>query len=481
MAPIDVLVAAGAAQPGPPGYSAVIERFEHQTSVHDLPIDLSTREIVDLYAALNAQSLQGIIKVSIVHRSDGRPQLRIVTDRRVGFGSVGRGADRLFVRVRPKIDTQRFLELAFIAGVLPKFDLQTDVSVADFADVLRWMLELFVGSMEKMIATGGLRPTHERVNRVLSNRIRGKLSIPGFMASLAKGRPDQIPCEFSALVLDNAANRLLKWALAATTKMSRELHDDALVQARLALIERHFRDVSLVRPSRTSLERDTVLPPNQRHYAGVVRIAKMLLLNFHVDSSPGFLPSLSLSMNMHEIYERSFWNLVARHETDAHSKPAWRLGFNPLEGRASQLSVQFEPDIFVRGSTGRHPMVIDTKWKNAVQPYQTESMVRPSTSDIYQVATYASTVLRDQSTTKKCLAVLMYPSLVDCTPMEHRIAVGDFETVIVVMGWNVSRPPHEEIKAIWARLESLRSIEPAIIVPPKDEGPVRGTMVDVAR
>jgi 5-methylcytosine-specific restriction endonuclease McrBC regulatory subunit McrC len=473
MAPTDVLIAAGAAQPGTLSYSAVIDRFEHQTSVHDLPIGLSTREIVDLYAALNARSLQGIIKVSIVHRSDGRPQLRIVTDGRVGFGSAGRGSDRLFVRVRPKIDTQRFLELASIAGVLPKFDLQTSVSVANFADILRWMLELFVGSMEKMVATGGLRPTHERVNRTLSNRIRGKLSVPGFMANLAKGRPDRIPCEFSALVLDNGTNRLLKWAIAATSKMSRELGNDPIVSARLALLDRHFRDVSLVQPSRAFLERDTVLPPNQRHYADVVRIARMLLLNFHVDSSPGLVPSLSLSVNMHEIYERSFWNLVARLETDACSKPAWGLGFAPLGGGASQLSVRFEPDIFVRGSTARHPMVIDTKWKSAVQPYQTESIVRPSTSDIFQIATYATTVLRDQSAAKKCIAVLMYPSLVECSSMEHRIAVGDSEAVIVVMGWNVSRPPHEEIRAIWARLETIRLIERATIFTSPNEGVVR--------
>lgn len=466
MAPNDVLLTVGAARPGPSGYSAVVDLFEHQTSVHDLPIDLSARQIVDLYAALNAESLQRLFKVSIVHRSDGRPQLRIDTDRRVGFGSAGRGADRLFVRVRPKIDTRRFLELALIADVLPRFDFQTSVSVADFADILRWMLELFVGSMERMIARGGLRPTHERVNRVLTNRVRGKMSIPGFMTSLAKGRPDRIPCEFSALVLDNAVNRILKWGLAAATKISRDLQDDALVRTRIASIERHFRDVPLVRPTRATLERNTVLPPNQRHCADAIRIAKMLLLNLHVDSSPGLVPSLSLAMNMHEIYERSFWKLFARHEPGAQAKPAWRLEFTSVGTRSSGLSVQFQPDIFVRASVGRHPLVIDTKWKSAVQPYQTESLIRPSTSDIYQVATYASTVLRDQSATKKCLAVLLYPSLVDCRTMRHRIAIGDFETLVVVMGWNVSRPPHEEIQAIWTRLESLRSTESAPVVSP---------------
>jgi 5-methylcytosine-specific restriction endonuclease McrBC regulatory subunit McrC len=244
--------------------------------------------------------------------------------------------------------------------------------------------------------------------------------------------------------------------------MSRDLDDNAVIQARIALIERRFRDVSLVRPTRAALERDTVLPPNQRHYADVVRIAKMLLLKFHVDSSPGFLPSLSLSMNMHDNYERAFWKLFERHEANAQAKPAWRLEFSPLAGRTSGLSVQFEPDIFVRASPGRHPMVIDTKWKSAVQPYQTESLIRPSTSDIYQVATYASTVLRGQTATKRCLAVLMYPSLVDCTTLEHRISVGDFETVVVVMGWNVSLPPQDAILAIWTRLDSLRSVEPAI-------------------
>lgn len=459
MTPTEILLAVGAAHAGPGRYSAVVDLSEHQSSAFDLPADLSAREIADLYALLAAQSLQDLLTVSVVHRADGRPQLRIGTDCRIGFGSARCGFDRLFVRVRPKIDARRFLELAFIAGALPKFDLETEVSDADFSDVLRWMLELFVRSLEEMLGTGGLRPTHERVERVLRNRVRGKLLIPAFMANLAKGRPDRIPCQFSALVFDNPANRLLKWALAAVGKMARELDEDALVDARVTSLERHFREVPLVRPSRATLERDIILPPNQRHYADVVRISKMLLLGFHIDSSPGATPSISLSVNMYNIFERAFWILFKRHSTAAQAKPSWNLDFAAVDG-APGLSVRFEPDIYVRSSMGRAPLVVDTKWKSAVQPYQTESLIRPSTSDIYQVATYASSVLRDQSTIKRCFAALMYPSLVDCTTLEHRIAIADCETIVIVMGWNLARPPREAVADIWTYLDGLRSLDP---------------------
>lgn len=458
MAPTEILLAVGAARTGPAGYAAVVDLFEHQTGVFDLPLELSGRDMSDLYAFLNAQSLQSLLKVSIIHRADGRPQLRIVTDCRVGFGSARSGMDRLFVRVRPKIDTQRFLELAFIAEALPTFDLQTEVSAADFADVLRWMLELFVRSMEEMIAKGGLRPTHERVDQVLRNRVRGKLQIPAFMVSLAKGRPDRVPCQFSALVFDNRANRLLKWALTASGKISRELVRDARMGARVTALERHFRDVPLDRPSRSTLQREDVLPPNQRHYSEAVRIAKMLLSGFHVDSAPGAIPSISLSVNMNAIFERAFWNLSKECQVSARPKPKWRIDFVAAGGVAG-LSVSFEPDIYVPSSAERAPLVLDTKWKSAVQPYQTESLIRPSTSDIYQVATYAASVLRDQSLAKRCFAVLMYPALVDCTALEHRIDVGGFETIVIVMGWNVARPARQAVSEIWASLDALTSID----------------------
>jgi 5-methylcytosine-specific restriction endonuclease McrBC regulatory subunit McrC len=455
MAPTEILLAIGAAEAGPAGYAASVDLFEHQTALFDLPLELSGSDTADLNAFLSAQSLQGLLKVGVVHRPDGRPQLRIVTDSRVGFGSARSGMDRIFVRVRPKIDTQRFLELAFLADTLPTFDLQTDVASADFGDILRWMLEIFVRSMERLIAQGGLRPTHERVNQVLRNRVRGKLQIPAFMASLAKGQPDRIACQFSALVFDNRANRLLKWALAAAGKMSRDLIPDARFDARLVALERHFGEVPLVRPSRSALEREDVLPPNQRHYAPVIRIAKMLLAGFHVDSSAGAVPSISLSADMNVIFERAFWNLTKINVASARPKPSWRMDFAAAGGTPG-LFVNFEPDIFVPPSPDRAPLVVDTKWKSAVQPYQTESLIRPSTADIYQVATYAGSVLRDQSATKRCFAVLMYPSLVDCAVLDHRIKIGDFETIVVVMAWNVAQSPLQAVGKIWEYLDALR-------------------------
>lgn len=477
MAPDAILLAAGAAKAGSIGYSAVIDLFEHQASVHDLPSGLTAAEIADIYGALNAPSLRDLLKVTIAHRADGRPQLRLVTDRRVGFGASGRGANRLFVRVRPKIDTRRFLELAFLADVLPRFDFPTHTSAADFADVLRWTLELFLSTLEKTIASGGLRPTHERVTQVLRNRVRGKLQVPAFMASLAKGHPDRIPCQFSALVLDNSANRLLRWTLDAAAKMSRDLDDGGMVSARAALLERHFREVTLVRPSRAALKRETVLPPNQRHYADVVRVAKLLLTHFHVDASPGVVPSLSLSMNMHDVYERAFWKLLSKQVTDAQAKPKWRLGFSSIHDPRVGLSVELEPDVFVPASPGRYPLVVDTKWKNAVQPYQTESLVRPTTSDIYQVASYASTVLRDQHDIRKCVAVLLYPSLVECTTMEHRIVVGEFETLVLVAGWNVSRPPHEAVAELCSLFDALRVTDINDMAVPGDDVSTEGTVI----
>lgn len=480
MTPSAILLSAGAATVTSASYSAVIDLFEHQTSIHDLPPDLSAKEIKDLYVALNARSLQDLLQVTIAHRADGRPQLRLVTDRRVGFGASGSSTDRLFVRVRPKIDTRRFLELAFIADVLPRFDIPIHASSDNFADVLTWMLKLFLGTLEKTIASGGLRPTHERVNQVLRNRLRGKLQVPAFIASLAKGRPDRVPCQFSALVLDNSANRLLKWALEAAAKMSRDLDDDGVVRARAALLERHFREVSLVRPSRVVLMRETVLPPNQRHYADVLRVAKLLLASFHVDTSPGEVPSLSLSMNMHHVYERAFWKLFSRHAADAQAKPAWLLEFSSIADHATMLPIQLEPDVFVPASMGRLPLVVDTKWKHAIQSYQTDSLARPSTADIYQVASYACTVLRNQHESKKCVAVLMYPSLVDCVSLKHRIAIGDFEIIIVVAGWNVSRPPHEAIAEMWDMLDTFRSIDPDDMAAPvkNDLAPVVNLDVD---
>lgn len=459
MTPTEILVGIGAAQAKVFGYAAVVDISEHESLVFDMPRTISTKEIVNLYEVLNAPALLSLLKASVTYRSDGMPQLRLVTNSRVGFSSVRVGPDDFFVRVRPKVESQRFLELSFWAGTLPNFKSQTDVATEDFANILEWMLEMFMSAMEVMLVKGGVRSTHERVERVLRNRVRGKLMIPGFMGSLAKGRPDQIPCQFSELTIDNSANRLLRWALSAVGKLARELVRNNSISARTALIDRHFRDVSIARPAKRSLERGTFLPPNQRHYADVIRIAKMLLLGFQIDSSPGATPSLSFSVNMNDVFEKSFLNLSRIYQPGVQAKPAWIVDFHEHGQQDTRLSVQFEPDIYVNSSPGQDPIVIDTKWKSAAKYYQDTYFIKPNTSDIYQIATYAYSVLRDQSKTKRCIGVLMYPSLTDCAQLIHRIHIGGFEVLVVIMSWNVSLSPSVAVEAIWTFLSSLRTAD----------------------
>lgn len=466
MNPLECLIAVGAAVPGEPPYAALVDVPEHFSASYKLRADASTDSVRELAAVFEEPSIKALVTASLIVRRDGSVWLTISTSSRVGFASAERAGAKLFVRVRPKVPTERLLELAAIAERLPPWNEEVTIGTDDVSVLIAWMLHSFASSLEKLARVGGFRPTHERVSDTLQGRVRGKLVLPRFAANLARGRPDRLPCEYSALRLDNEANRILRWALHVASALTKELPELAHMELRWRRLERHLEGVSLVRPSTAIVERGPLLPPNLRHYADCMQLARMLLKGAYLDARAGAAAAACVALDMNDLYETCFWKLIKFCEGSAVRKPTWHLKFNTAESGALVKRLSMEPDIFVPETEVSRAVIIDTKWKHSIShvgaddfrfPGVERVLVRPRTSDIYQASTYALDFLRRGSLHDSCLTVLAYPCLSDVPDYAHRIQVGGTTIEIRIIGWNVSKPLCTSIQETWGRLDSERA------------------------
>jgi hypothetical protein len=463
---IALLLSSHAAAPAEAPYSATIELSEHQARVVNIgkPSGSTLAELTEL---LGHPATRALVSSQIVLTEDGDFQLNLSTDSTVGFAAVGQPRSRIFVRVRPKVPTQRLLELAQIAGRLPPWKNAVDIGEDDVSVLLLWTLSAFADSLNNVLAMGGVRSTHERRVAELRGKVRGKLLIPAFAANLSRGRPDRLPCRFASLDADNEPNRLLRWAIHVAQKLCGELPGASALGHTFRQHEARFSAVSLVRPSTSAIQNGMSLPPNLRHYQPCIAVARMLLKGAYLDAKAGSAAATCVALDMNELYEAAFSVLIKECAPSVVAKPKWSLDLRTSGDGVLVKQLGLRPDIFVPGEIGKSAVLIDTKWKHALAKYPSDVLeldgsekllVRPKTSDVYQATTYAIDLLRRGSTDTNCVTALVYPALGEAPDLSHEILLGSHSIMVRFLGWDVTRPPRESIADVWARLDAARFI-----------------------
>jgi 5-methylcytosine-specific restriction endonuclease McrBC regulatory subunit McrC len=366
------------------------------------------------------------------------------------------------------------MALASLAGMLPQWSSGDAYVAATLeAALLTWTLHAFADSLSRLIATGGLRNSHERVRRELDSRLRGRLLVGPWLRNVARGSPHLLPVEFPSLELDNQSNQTLRWALHVGILVARELPDTADLIDQLRREERHFTGVSLIRPAETALFLKG-LPPNHRHYTEALQLARLVIANFHLGGKPGDLKGTAFALDMNQVYERAFFQGLRSIEPSAIRQAPWMVSLVPIspedQGKGVVRTTRMLPDVLVPPDpvTGRVPVIMDTKWK-AVMPNAlstdeegdlldpaSRALVRVRPTDLYQATAYALEALqRNLGTAKEsggCLTALIYPTLVDVPDLGREIQIGESRILVRLVGWNVDRSPSDGIAAIWDRL-----------------------------
>jgi 5-methylcytosine-specific restriction endonuclease McrBC regulatory subunit McrC len=404
------------------------------------------------------------------------------TSSTVGFATcVNVDGHRTLVRVRPKVGTHRMLELAALAKMLPKWH-PGGASVSPTIDraLIEWTIGAFENSLRHMVSRAGLRNTHQLTRSNLKNRVRGRVISGLWLKNLARGCPNVVPCEFPSLEFDNAANRMLRWALHIGIALTRPTPETRDIADRLRRIDKHFSLVMLVQP-RKLLINAIQLPPNLRHYAETLQLARLVIDSAHLGTDPGSIDSVSIAIDMDQVYERAFFNGLREIEprVDRHSAWSFELITSEVSAGAisSRRSAQMVPDIVVDMQENFLPVVIDTKWKSVFSPTPSSrpdggelvktsetSTIRLRREDLYQITSYGVELLhrsgsRDAAI-RECLAALVYPSLQPTLDLGREIRLGDRCIRLKLMGWNIAEPAIAGISAVWERIkEAARTVK----------------------
>lgn len=471
MTPAELLTEIGAATTGEGQYSATLSFGEHQKYIFEIPENCSDELLGMLFAELSEEVAPKLMQFEYVLGRKGKRFLSIKTTSIVGFSSVLMAGELIFLRVTPKIPTERLLQLAIVAGRLPPWRADTHVGTNDVVSIFEWTVRGFIDAAEALVRGAGIRSSHILSQETLQSRVKGKVIISDFVSNLAKGRPDRIKCEFSKLKLDNRHNRVLKWALHLSKILSQQFCFSDLLP-RLNRLDLSFKDVALSKPQAHDLEQSANLPPNMRHYSAALEIARLLIRGAKLDATIGPTPVASVVLDMNDLYEEAFWRLFKRVENRAKRKPPWKLWLKRRGDALPIKALRCEPDVFVPQSDHERAIIIDTKWKDAARSKSTpfdgpgfsSSLIKPQTSDIYQVATYGLAYMRDADL-QSCVSVLVYPAIQATPVLEHKIQLGPLDLTIVFVAWNIGDPLDEGIQdfvsciANYAKIESQFELE----------------------
>lgn len=457
--------------------NSVLDLPEHATIAIGLMRAESDQALSDVAEALSAGIAKGLVAVSVRTDATGAATLVITTNSTVGFASSRpRSAGGIFLRVRPKVGTRRMLELAALAGLLPDWTPGEAFISETLEDALvEWTLQAYAQALNHLLAAGGLRNTHERIQRQLNGRLRGRLLVGPWLSNVARGAPQHIPAEFPSLERDNEPNRLLRWAIHLGVLAARQLANGNSLAEQLRRIERHFGGVSVVRPQVPLLDLRS-LPPNHRHYRESLKLARYVVENIHLGPEAGDHQGTAIALDMNQVYERAFFQGLRKIEPKAVRQEVWPVALTSLDSGSSGAQVKkvtrMIPDVYVTGDveSGRMPVLIDTKWKKVILQEQEvaqaedlldpakSSLVRVRPEDLYQATAYALEALQRSQTSghsnEGCVTALVYPTLDDAPSLGREVKLGASRIVVRLVGWNVAQDVQSGIETVWRGLQA---------------------------
>lgn len=360
--------------------------------------------------------------------SDGSRQFHLRPGPKCGFVELHLGTDRVTLEVEPKISGAARLVLLALAGtdeLHPDLQASLDRESDAQPELGRLIAQAYLSRLHALLGArgAGLRATFDRRHETLRGRIRGRVDTAQYLRNKAAGRPLHIPCAFDRFEIDNAANRLLRWALRlAKALLERESGAEADQEAGRLVdsLDGSLSTVQLVRHNPADLARTERLPSGMASYerGGCLALARWLVRHVSLREDAGDRPYPALAVDMARAFEAAFARLLKdRTSLKADKQPSESFR---LTGGGRSVKHSARPDLVVQ--KGKRGLIIDTKWKEAFVPVTPEEAIglsevqdaqgvkgiKVKTADIFQVFAYALLWSRKRGD-RQFDAILLYP------------------------------------------------------------------------
>lgn len=354
--------------------------------------------------------------------------------------------------------------------------------------------DLRLGKLERL---GGLRRGHEQRRETLRASVRGRVDVTRWVTNLTRGRPELVPCTFSDLRLDNLANRTLRWAWELLRHAG---SSDIRAWDELSALDTRARSIELPRVAIAPVLADELpslqfLPPSFDHY----RISKALDLASFVIRNARTRPGQSLELQafsvtevIHNLFEDAFQSFVAKRvgmQTSDIGQVEWDLrvvrelvpGTEPQPRDPSNKAKLFRLDLFLPLAKATRPIIVDLKWKMALDSGSDDSEeepdlrsidlegVRVANADLFQLVAYmqAYRARTGGKVDELPVGFLVFPVGRESTTRSFRLEIlrpvgGEWVGLDVwLLPWNVSRP-REGVAGAWREIERIAGLDPYV-------------------
>ncbi len=208
----------------------------------------------------------------------------------------------------------------------------------------------------------------------LVGKVKGKILInDNIIKNSFRGRADRVFCQYQSFSIDNLDNQILKRALWVTKRklkevsVNRNIKDDLWKWVRQC--EAAMDQVSLVEIKPRDLVNKAYSGFNRR-YEDIHKLAKMILMNFRIDSEVKFERRdttyvIPFSINMNMLFEKYVEFYLESIGLTKIVAPKKEEAFNLVN--SSEINIRIKPDYLgkkiVKRGNSNYGVIIDAKYK----------------------------------------------------------------------------------------------------------------------
>lgn len=370
-------------------YSKVFTRYEHDTL---LERDVGKNVIESLQ---HYYGTRGTPFFSLVHNG-------VKFNQYVGVIQVGNKQ----IEILPKIDRNTdgkdiwrdvLIQMLRITSGIEAYATSNSNLKIQHNSIFNLYIELFINECEKLTHRGLIKRYHKQKEN--KKALKGRLDIPGQIRYNIVHK-ERFFVDYSTYDQDHLINQILKQTLLVLGYLTS-------VPSLLNRIKRlllYFENIQQFYPSESSFNNLHFGRKNQ-HYKEALKIARMILLNYHPDIRMGHNDVLALMFDMNQLWEKYITMQFKKYLREEYqisvqrSKVFWKNGISDKK---------IKPDLILTNRLNENERIIlDTKWKIPDDRL-------PGENDLRQMFAYNRLF-------ESRLSVLLYPGKNDSI-------IGEFQT-----------------------------------------------------